>query len=190
MPHDPTELRRVDRDKMPWSQLPVVVYTPPADPTRSEDRAGTVTVVRGDFDLGFLEPIDPDSYTFYDAVARHPGEEYVVFSNRIGQHLPVRVGADVEADVDMSRRGMQLAFDGGYGDVHTDLRAPKPGSTLADYADQLRDHASRMRHFAEELDEHAAEYDALAADGWTMVDGDLVDTSVDDRPDMSPGAHA
>ncbi|WP_416957824.1 hypothetical protein ACNKF0_09520 [Nocardioides sp. T5] len=178
MPRHTRPRRRVNRDKAPWDQLPVIVFHPDPNhletPMTTEEfndmvqwldehrddpvdldrkaviRNGAVTVVRGPFDVADL----PERCL--SRMENSPGVEFVVETDGLGRIDVTRCGALVDAEA--LSIGEQNA---GFLQPFSVPKVDKDG-TLSEYAQALRDHAAR----ALEVADH---YDQLVADGWDLA---------------------
>jgi hypothetical protein len=179
MPRDnQRKQRRVNPDKAPWDQLPIIVFHP--DPSHVETpmaddnwddvvdfldtydpadhdpdrlaviRNGTITVTRGTFDIATL----PERCL--SVMENHPGEEFVVETDGLGRIDVARRSALTDAkllDIGLENVGYLAP-----------LAVPSAAKhdTLAGYAHALRDHAPPTLGLADT-------YDRLAADGWDLA---------------------
>jgi hypothetical protein len=170
--------RRVNPDKAPWDSLPVIVFHPDPDyvetpmtpedfndmvawldehrddPVAPDRKAvignGTVTVVRGPFDIADLPA------QCLSRLEQHPGVEHVVTTDGLGRIDVSRRGALVDIELlDIGEENMSY-----FEPLH--LPNASSNGTLADYAEALRTHALRAYELAEK-------YEQLAAEGWDLA---------------------
>jgi hypothetical protein len=133
--------RRINPDKAPLDQLPLI---------KADSPTGPIRVIRGDFDVEELTDAQRR-----DVCLMHR-DEFVVFTNSLGQHTLAWRNQLLDRDIDLTKMGtLPLPND--------------PG----DWVNQTAPHTLVsgiwwLQGRAERLLELAATWEALAADGWEV----------------------
>jgi hypothetical protein len=136
--------RRVNPDKAPFDQLPIIT---------ADTINGPVRVVRGTLDLTELR----DNQLAEVRSSYGHTHHYVVITNTFGQHRVVRSGQLVPRDLDLTRIGKMPHRE----EINFLLGHRFHPHDLPHMVFELRHHAERFTQLAEA-------YEALVADGWEL----------------------
>lgn len=143
-PEPPRPRRRINPDKPPLDRLPLI---------RADSHGGPIQVIRGEFDLDELTDAQRD-----DVLLMH-GNDFVVFTNSLGQHRLAWRNQLVGRNLDLAK----------VGNLPTEY-SPKNGDPDGWLPSSIEAGAATLRFQAESLLALAEKYGQLAAEGWDTPD--------------------